>query len=224
MSDSPKYNRTYHLPWSEGAMNDDKIASSVSSLLNTPIVITEKIDGGNCSWETDGLFARTHANAPTHPAFDPIKALYGAVKYKIPSDAQLFGEACYAKHSIYYDRLPGYFLLFGVRDLGYDPWRWTSWDGVKYWADQLDIPTVPVLFEGQVFSEKELRQITDDLMGQPSVYGDQREGVVVRIRDAFNDDQFSECVMKRVRKDHIDPDNDHWMHQSITPNKLGIKT
>ena len=42
-----KYNRTYHLPWSPGSTNDDRISDSVNSLLGKEIVITEKLDGSN---------------------------------------------------------------------------------------------------------------------------------------------------------------------------------
>ena len=48
--DSPKYNRTYHFPWSQGATNDDKIATDMSRLIGNPIVITEKMDGSNTSY------------------------------------------------------------------------------------------------------------------------------------------------------------------------------
>jgi len=43
-----KYNRTYHLPWSPGSTNDDRISNGVESLLGIDIVITEKLDGENC--------------------------------------------------------------------------------------------------------------------------------------------------------------------------------
>ena len=39
-----KYNRTYHLPWSPGATNDDRISSDVSPLIGIDIVITEKLE------------------------------------------------------------------------------------------------------------------------------------------------------------------------------------
>ncbi len=109
---SPKYNRTFHLPWSPGATNDDKIATSVTNLLNTEIIITEKLDGSNTSLESDGCFARTHSGPPNHPSFDGLKALHAEVGFQIPSGMQLFGEWCFAKHSISYEELPGYFFAF----------------------------------------------------------------------------------------------------------------
>jgi hypothetical protein len=42
-----KYPRTYHVPWSEGATNDDKINKDMSSFYGKNVVITEKMDGEN---------------------------------------------------------------------------------------------------------------------------------------------------------------------------------
>lgn len=214
---SQKYPRTYHLPWSEGKSNDDKVAKDVSSLLNRPIVISEKLDGGNCSLELDGCFARTHSHSPKHPAFDVLKALHAKVKDLIPLNVQVFGELLYAKHTLSYIFLPGYFLVFGIRNL--EDSYWLSWSSVKEFATNLDIPTVPALWEGIAKSEKELQTITTDIAHEPSCYGAVREGVVVRIQDAFADDEFNKSVMKWVRKDHVDGE-EHWMHKEIVKNGL----
>lgn len=109
--DSPKYPRTFHFSYSEGATNDDKIAKDVSSLINVPIVITEKLDGSNTSLESGGCFARTHSGAPSHPSFNMLKAFHASIKSLIPDGVQLFGEYCFARHSIEYTELPGYFML-----------------------------------------------------------------------------------------------------------------
>jgi hypothetical protein len=225
---SPKYNRTFHLPWSPGATNDDKIAASVDSLINTPIVITEKMDGSNTSLETGGCFARTHSGPPTHPSFDALKSLHASLKYKIPEQIQLFGEWCYALHSISYEELPGYFLLFNVRDLKPQvrPFekcipRWESWEEVELWAEEIGVSTVPVLFQGEVSSEAELKQLVESLMIQPSQCGGIREGVVVRIQDSFDDDMFSQCIMKCVRSNHVQT-SEHWKDQEIVRNKLKL--
>jgi hypothetical protein len=215
---SNKYPRTYHLPFSEGATNDDKIADSVEALLNVPVVITEKLDGGSASLEANGCFARTHAHAPTHPSFDHLKALHSQIKYLIPEGIQVFGENLYAFHSITYDKLPGYFLVFNVRDLNAN--QWEAWETVELWAEKLGVPTAPVLFRGVIKSEKELQEITTTLAKQPSELGAVREGIVIRVADAFSDDNFDTCVMKWVRARHVDPNSDHWMHKNIIKNKL----
>lgn len=218
--DSPKYNRTFHFPWSPGCTNDDKIAASVEKLIGQPIVITEKIDGSNASLETGGCFARTHSGAPTHVSFDGLKALHATIKYKIPEYYQLFGEWCYARHSIEYNELPGYFLLFNVRVLSPELNDiWLSWEEVELWAEEIGVPTVPVLFKGSVSSEKELQKLVETLMIQPSECGGIREGVVVRIQKPFEDYNFSHCVMKCVRANHVQT-SEHWKDQEIIRNKL----
>lgn len=218
--ESPKYNRTFHFPWSPGATNDDKIATSIDKLIGVPIVITEKMDGSNTSLEFDGCFARTHSGAPTHVSFDGLKALHATIKYKIPQDYQFFGEWCYAKHSIEYSELPGYFLMFNVRMLNPEfNDIWLSWEDVELWAEEIGVPTVPVLFRGEVSSEKELKELVESLMIQPSRCGGIREGAVVRIQKAFEDYNFSSCVMKCVRANHVQT-SEHWKDQEIIKNKL----
>jgi hypothetical protein len=220
--DSPKYNRTFHLPWSPGATNDDKIAVSVESLLNTPIVITEKMDGSNTSLEVVGCFARTHSGPPSHASFDGLKALHGAIKYKIPERIQLFGEWCFALHSIAYNELPGYFLMFNVRECSPELNDiWLSWEKVELWAEEIGVSTVPVLFKGQCTSEKELKEIVESLMIQPSQCGGIREGVVVRLQGYFYDYRFSTSVMKCVRANHVQT-SEHWKDQEIIKNKIKI--
>ncbi len=215
--DSPKYNRTFHMPWSPGGTNDDKRATSVDSLIGKEIVLTEKMDGSNTSLEADGCFARTHAGPPTHKSFDQLKALHASIKHNLSIDLQYFGEWCYAKHSIEYNELPGYFLLFNVRDLTVD--NWFDWDGVELLAKELNIPTVPVLFRGTVNSEKELKELVESFMLQPSACGGIREGVVARVAKDFYDEDFSTNVMKCVRKNHVQT-SDHWKDQKIVKNKL----
>jgi hypothetical protein len=216
---SPKYNRTFHFPWSKGATNDDKIAATVNSLINAPIIISEKMDGSNASLESTGCFARTHASAPTHASFDALKALHATIKYKIPNKYQLFGEWCYAKHSIEYSSLPGYFLLFNVRDLNSTLNMWLSWEEIELWAKKIGVPTVPILFKGTVSSEKELKKLVESLMIKPSVCGGIREGVVVRVQNAFADHAFSSSIMKCVRANHVQTST-HWTTQEIIKNKL----
>ena len=215
--DSPKYNRTYHFHFSPGALNDDKISVSMDRLIGVPIIISEKMDGSNTSLEADGCFARTHANVPAHASFDGLKSLHATVKSLIPNDMQLFGEWLWAKHSIAYNELPGYFLMFNVRDLSNN--MWLSWEEVEMWAKEIGVPTVPVLYRGKISSEAELRELVDSLMLEPSCCGGQREGVVVRIAAEFADADFADCVHKNVRADHIQTD-EHWKNQEIVRNKL----
>lgn len=57
---SSKYPRTFHLPYSKGSTNDDRISDSTKSLIGIDIVITEKLDGSNASITRDGVYGRSH--------------------------------------------------------------------------------------------------------------------------------------------------------------------
>lgn len=216
--DSPKYERTFHLPWSPGGTSDDKRMKDTSGLLNAKIVVTEKMDGSNVCMESKNCFARTHSGPPDHPSFDAFKQLHGMVRTRIPDRLQIFGEWCYALHSISYDRLPGsYFLMFGARNLNTN--TWLSWDEVEMWAEELEVPTVPVLTFTEVQTEIDLKKLTENLCSQSSAYGDLREGVVVRVVREFINSDFCKLAGKWVRKNHVITDS-HWSHQTIVRNKL----
>jgi len=214
---SPKYPRSFHLPWSAGGTNDDKRMSDVSALLGTEIVITEKCDGSNLTYARQGVFARSHSGPPSHPSFDWAKATHGRVLHQLSDGVSVFCEYCYAIHSIEYGALPDYSLVFGVRDDASKTW-W-DWDTVVAQAADLDLPTVPVLFRGSVANERELERLTMALAGEPSSFGGSREGVVVRVAGAFEDAVFSRSLAKWVRKGHVTTD-EHWLHQAIRPQRL----
>jgi hypothetical protein len=85
----------------------------------------------------------------------------------------------------------------------------------------LEVPTVPELYSGKVSSQKELKELVDSLMIEPSKCGGIREGVVVRIQEEFTDSAFSKCVMKNVRANHVQT-SEHWKDQEIIRNKLKL--
>jgi len=201
-----KYNRTYHLPWSPGATSDDKISKIIDSLIGVDIVITEKLDGENCGMTNGGVYARSHATFTTSAWSREVRQLHDLkVRGNLDDGVFLFGENMEGIHSIEYSNLKSYFYIFGVRDNNI----WIPWESVEEYSYLLDIPTVPVLFKGVVSSEKELKDIVDKLVSEPSELGGEREGIVVRNAGMFHNDDFKDNVMKWVRKDHVQTD-DHW--------------
>jgi len=201
-----KYNRTYHLPWSPGSTNDDRISNSVDSLLGKEIVITEKLDGENCGMTNDGVYARSHAAFTTSPWSREVRALHKLkVEDELGDGVYIFGENMEGIHSIEYTSLTSYFYIFGVRDSNI----WITWEGVEEYSYLLDIPTVPVLFKGVVNTEKELKELTERLASEPSELGGLREGIVARNAHMFHNDDFAENVMKWVRSNHVGTDV-HW--------------
>jgi len=201
-----KYGRTYHLPWSPGTTSDDRISKSVESLLGIDIVVTEKLDGENCGMTDGGVYARSHATFTTSAWSREVRALHKQkIENALGEGVYLFGENMEGVHSIEYSDLTSYFYIFGVRDNG----LWISWDKVEEYAYLLDLPAVPVLFRGKIETEKELRELTQDLVSQGSSLGGNREGIVVRNAGEFSNEDFGTNVMKWVRKGHVKTDT-HW--------------
>lgn len=215
---SPKYPRMSHLPWSSGGTKDDRRLSDLSSLLNVKTTLTEKMDGSNVCLERDRVFARSHNQAPDHPSFDLLKAFHASVRHKIPEGLQVFGEWLYAKLSIHYQGLPSYLMAFGVRNL--DSLFWLSWEDTELWAEELGVPTVPVLDKRRIYStEAQLETYTEYRATDFSVGGGIMEGLVVRQTLEFPDEDFPRVVAKWVRKNHVQTD-DHWRTQPIVRNLL----
>jgi hypothetical protein len=200
-----KYPKTFHFRWSPGTDSSDRFAYDISKLIGAPIVITEKLDGSNTCFTNKDVFGRSHV-APTQNTWDSkVRELHSVLKSSISEDLYIFGEAMSAVHSIEYTNLTSHFYMFGARYKGV----WSSWDEVEDYAFLLDLPTVPVLFKGIVNSEKELRELTEELVKQESVLGGSREGIVCRVQREFNDEEFGTCVAKIVRANHVQTDS-HW--------------
>ena len=212
---STKYPRTYHLPWSPGATSDDKKLApgwfENNGWKDAEIVITEKLDGENTCFTNLDVYARSHG-APTRSPWTrnlwDKDGLLWKIKDKIGDSELVYGENLFGEHSIHYNKLPAYFFVFAVREIE-ECDCWYGWDDVVTTAEILKIPTVPVLWRGGIESEEQLKQLVDEFMAEPSTYGDTKEGVVIRKAREFDNDEFSKCVCKYVRANHVQT-NEHW--------------
>lgn len=215
---SAKYPRTPHLPWSPGGTSDDRRLSTVQHLLGRDLILTEKMDGSNACFTRDHFFARSHAGAPSHPSFAAAKALHPQIAPHISKGLSVFGEWCFAVHSITYKRLPAWFMVFGVRDDTTN--LWWSWDEVEMMAQDLGLPTVPVLARSNVSSTKDLEAFTNQHTKiTESVCGGPREGIVVRTASGYHTDVFDTHIAKWVRQNHVQTD-EHWSHSAIIRQPL----
>lgn len=201
-----KYPRSYHLDFSPGATNDDRIADNIDSLIGTHIIISEKIDGENTGMNNDGVYARSHATFTTSAWSREVRQIHNQkVSGNLEEGVYIFGENTEGIHSIEYTNMSSYFYIFGVRDND----TWLSWDKVEEYSYLLDIPTVPILYNGTINSKKELTDIIKRIMSEPSELGGVREGVVIRKYKQFHNDDFSSSLQKWVRKDHVTTTT-HW--------------
>jgi len=201
------YPRTPHLPWSPGASPDDVRAGDLSGLLGREVVVTEKLDGENTTLYADGSHARS-LDSGHHPSRTWVKALQGRIGRLIPPGWRVCGENLYARHSIAYPSLAGYFYGFSVWD---DADRCLDWDATVRFLRRLGIPTPPVLWRG-TFDERALRGLRLDT--------ERQEGYVVRTVEGFAGCEFGRRVAKWVRAQHVRTGT-HWMHAPVVPNGLG---
>lgn len=206
-----KYPRTPHLPWSPGATSDDVYLADVSHFEGREVVVTEKMDGENFTLYHDHCHARS-IDSRHHPSRDWIKRKHGEICHQIPEDLRICGENLYAEHSIRYEDLPSYYMVFSVwnNEENYA----LSWDDTLEWCDLLGLEHVPVLYRGE-WDEDRIRALTDD----GEIDTDQQEGYVVRVTDEFHYDEFGQSLAKWVRPNHVTT-SDHWMHQEVVPNEL----
>lgn len=201
-----KYPRSYHLDFSPGATSDDKIADYIDSLIGIRIIISEKIDGENTGMNNDGVYARSHASFTTSTWSREVRQIHNQkVNGNLEEGVYIFGENMEGIHSINYTDMSSYFYIFGVRDND----TWLSWDKVEEYSYLLDIPIVPVLFDGLVNSKKELTEIVTRIMSKPSELGGEKEGIVIRKYEEFQNDDFANCLQKWVRKNHVTTTK-HW--------------
>lgn len=207
-----RYPRTYHLPWSPGATDDDRVLPDVRHFEGQAVVVTAKMDGEQTTLYTDYLHARSPDRDSVwsrHPARSWVANLHSQVGWKIPPGWRVCGENLYARHSIHYHHLPAWFLVFSV-------WNeqnvCLSWAETVEWAALLELQTVPVLYAGP-WDEARIRSLY-----QPAWAGDELEGYVVRRAGAFAYGAFRQAAAKYVRAGHDQTRAHWWQGQAVVRN------
>jgi ATP-dependent RNA circularization protein (DNA/RNA ligase family) len=222
-----RFPHTPHLEWlGEGTPRDDKVltASEVEALLVHPLFVEEKVDGANIGISIsvfgelqvqnrgqylmepyDGQFEKLNHWLP--PRFDELFDVLGA-------DLILFGEWCAARHSIAYDRLPDWLLVFDVYDL--QKKRFFSIQRRDQLARQLGLHTVPLLTAGRLSMD----QLKEILTIHPSRYYDgPMEGIVVRAEEV----ELLNSRAKLVSPHFTQNIGEHWRKSAIRWNRLDWK-
>jgi len=205
-----KYPRTYHLPWSPGLLNDDRMMDSLDGFEGQEVVVTVKMDGENTTMYRDYLHNRSLDYEP-HPSRDRVRALHGTIAHDIPDGWRLSVENLYAKHAIHYQNLDDWALLFGVWD---ERNVLRSWDDTRDWADLLGITLCPILYRGP-WDERHVRSIY-----KATYNGDECEGYVVRVAGEIHAKEFRSKVGKYVRAGHVPVHGGHWKNRIVVPNGL----
>ena len=214
-----KYGRTFHLPFTAHKTTDDKIweeGALLAAFSGKEIVITEKMDGECTSVYHDGTFHARSIDGRHHPSRNRMVGIAKTLGLQLPANFRICGENLFAQHSIIYNSLPSYFLVFGIYD---DKNMCLDWDETKEICEMIGARTVPELFRGEgsvvLARSKELLGSAFPL----SLSGVPTEGYVMRTKEGFHYDDQGSCVAKWVRFGHVQTD-EHWMHRKICPNGL----
>ncbi len=123
-----KYPRTRHLEGSRLQKGDEDLSQiPFKEIKNKYIVIEEKVDGANTAISFDsqgelllqsrghyltGGYRERHYNLFKQWAMAHKEAFYNVLKNRYV----MYGEWLYAKHTVYYDNLPHYFMEFDIYD------------------------------------------------------------------------------------------------------------
>lgn len=226
MSDFFRFPHTPHIDWlGEGMPRDDKVLdeAEIASLLAQPLRVEEKLDGANLgiSLRDNGeLRAQNRGQYLLEPfagQFSRLNSWLAQHRYALTdhlsSDVIVFGEWCAARHSLDYDNLPDWFVVFDVYDRS----------AQKFWscarrnalAETLGLAVVPTLYEGTATVD-ELKNL---LSSASSQYREGTpEGIVMRQDSA----QWCEARAKLVRADFAQSIEEHWRSRAIEWNDVRL--
>lgn len=227
MNDFFRFPHTPHLAWlGEGSPRDDKVLSptEAAELLQAPVVVEEKLDGANLGFSV-GLDGAVRAQnrgqylaEPYHGQFarlgDWLSQHEDQLFDGLGQHLMAFGEWCAAKHSLDYDRLPDWWLLFDIYDR--QQGRFWSTQRRDAWAQQHGFACVPRLWTGR----SSLGQLQKMVLQQTSAFrSGPLEGLVVRVDNA----QWSVARAKLVRPDFTQAIDAHWRSRLLEWNVLATE-
>lgn len=201
-----KYPRTYHLPWSPGLTDDDRMLPSTEVFEGREVVITEKMDGENTTLHRDYMHARS-LEEEHHESRGWVKKLHAEICCHIPDNWRICGENLFARHSVAYEDLPSYFMVFSIWD---ENNICLSWDDTVEYAAVLGLEMVPVIYRG-VWSESNVRSL------EKGIDTKVQEGYTVRVTDSFSYGSFRRSIAKWVRKGHVQTAQ-NWKMRSVVRN------
>jgi ATP-dependent RNA circularization protein (DNA/RNA ligase family) len=219
-----KFPSTPHLATMPGVdIRGDKVLTETerNEFLTHEVTVEEKVDGANLglSFDANGNIRAQNRGAFLHlPGTGQWKklgewlALHTDKHFEYLSDRYiLFGEWCYAQHSICYERLPDWFLAFDVYDR--EERRFLATARRDRLLAEMHIAKVPDIARGRfTFSEIQKLLSQSKLTNQPA------EGLYLRIDHG----DWLEQRAKLVRPAFIQAVEQHWSRSAIRPNRLNV--
>jgi hypothetical protein len=174
MSELHKYPRTRHVQGSRLQAGDEDLGDvSFSELVGRHLVVEEKVDGANAgvSFGPGGLQLQSRGHfltgGPRERHFALLKT-WATTHHVDLHDVLgeryvMYGEWLYARHTVFYDALPHYFLEFDLLDR--ETGRFLSTAARRRVLEGAPVVSVPVVHEGPLASADALRALI-----RPSLY------------------------------------------------------
>uniref|UniRef100_A0A6C0ED33 Uncharacterized protein n=1 Tax=viral metagenome TaxID=1070528 RepID=A0A6C0ED33_9ZZZZ len=226
-----KFPRTKHLINLGSATRDDLLfdKDELHDFLKHELSIEEKVDGANL-----GLFRnsenkimaqnRSHfVNSAYHEQFKSLDNWIESKSIELHNIFEkgnyvLYGEWLYMKHSINYDALPDYFLLFDVYDRNIK--EFLSRNKIAELIDGSSLKLIPVLYQGKL-SLEELKKMVNH---KSNFYDGKVEGIYVKVFDG----DIVKLRGKVVRSDFLGNDEEsehveHWTKGKYIHNKISYE-
>ncbi len=217
-----KFPSTPHLAiYGNIEVRDDKVMSEAerTEFLQHELIVEEKVDGANLgiSFDHEGNIRAQSRGSYLHiPYSGQWKKLTEWLSPRIDELFEqltdkyvLYGEWCYAQHSIAYDSLPDWFLGFDVFDKNTE--KFFSYPRRNEMFNALGICQVPLIQRGH-FTISELK----NLVLQSQLSSHPAEGIYLR----FDQGDWLEQRAKLVRPNFIQAIEKHWSRSTIKPQRL----
>lgn len=217
-----RFPHTPHLTWlSPGSPRGDKILTQdeVERFVTNDVVVEEKVDGANVGLSVDasGVLRAQNRGAyiepGAHPQFGPLRAWMAERQQRLidalGEDLILFGEWCFAVHSVEYAALPDWFLAFDVFERSTK--RFWSTERRDALCREVGATVVPALARGR-FPLDELV----GMIGRSRLGADHSEGVYVRLDVG----PYLEGRAKIVRAEFVQAIGEHWSARQMRMNQL----
>lgn len=224
MSDFFRYPQTPHLVWlGSSAPRDDKVLgiSDANLLLRHSVTVEEKLDGANVGISVDpsGDLRFQNRGQYLRPPFtgqfsrlNGWAAQYGeALTTVLAPGLVLFGEWLAARHSVEYDKLPGWFVAFDIHETAEDAF----WSIARRneMVRAIGLPVAPCLLAGQT----SLTYMVNLVTTQTSRFANAPvEGLIVRQDDL----RLNRLRAKLVRPDFVQSMGEHWRRRALEWNRI----
>ncbi|MBK6604939.1 MAG: RNA ligase family protein [Leptospiraceae bacterium] len=218
-----KFPSTPHLLWlSESPSREDKVfdLNQRNLFLKKELIVEEKIDGANIGISFDknaniliqnrgDYITRENCHIQFRTFWNWIDTVYDNIFNILTDKYILFGEWCYARHSIYYDRLPDYFLSFDIFEK--DTEKFLSFERRNVFVNKMKLQSVPFIQKGLF----DMDRILNMLNLKSHFSQEQLEGLYFRQED----NEYLIQRAKLVAKEFIQI-TEHWKNRAIELNRV----